>query len=170
MKMGKIWNPLALRKPNEGKHENYGFFKNDENAKDFVSHAKGTWVVYSSEWTMREMQTRRVPRWKFSTAMNTDCASHLIISNIPRICSLEHQWLQKELFIILFYWFPPSTHHHDHFLQLLCFWRRLMVVLSLSPRPHLVPLFQPNEDGCGGKTVQMYVLAGGDRHWTICKN
>lgn len=94
------------------------------------------------------------------TAMNTDCASHLIISNIQRICSLEHQWLQKELFILLFYWSPPPPHHH-HFLQLFSFWCRLMVVLSLSPRPRSVPLFQPNEDGCSGKTVQMYVVAAG---------
>lgn len=32
------------------------------------------------------------------------------------------------------------------------------------------PLFQPNEDRCGEKTVQMYVLTAGVRHQTICKN
>lgn len=65
---------------------------------------------FSDISTMQKVQNCRVPRWKFGLRNSDNCASHLFISNIQKICSLEQQWLQKELFKVLFYWPPPRQH------------------------------------------------------------
>lgn len=118
---------------------------------------------------MQKVQNRRVPSRKFSFRNSDEywlCESSYNIKHSEDLffgASVAPKGIIYPFILLI----PP---HHHHFLQLFSFWCRLMVVLSLSPRPRSVPLFQPNEDGCSGKTVQMYVLAAGDRHRTICKN
>lgn len=124
--------------------------------------------VNFSDWTMQKVQNRRVPRWRFSFR-NSD--EYWLCESSYNIKHSEDLFFGASVAPKgIIYRFILLIHHHHHFLQLFSLWSRLMAVLSLSPRARSVPLFQPNEDGCSGKTVQMYVLAAGDRHRTICKN
>lgn len=92
------------------KHENV---KVAESVECFISHAKDakvdtliTTVVRTKRCTTEGSLDENVVSGT-ATPMNSDCESHLLLSNIQWICWLSPQWLQKEFFIILLYWSSP---------------------------------------------------------------
>lgn len=115
IKTGEAWCLLVRRKAKKGqwRHEKHENVKVAESVECFISHAKdakvdrlNTTVVRTQRCTTEGSLDENVVSGT-ATPMNSDCESHLLLSNIQRICWLSPQWLQKEFFIILLYWSSP---------------------------------------------------------------